>query len=283
MDAAELIPIFARHLNAEHDEPLQTDIIETVVEIFLASGTITGDVEEDASNVAAAIQSLPDAAEAVADADDVAERIADDARQRLLRLRTRRPDWFAGGPDVAEGACVLAVLAEDGEWHDATVVTVADTPDASHGATATTLVTVAFDEFAGMVREIPLSEIILVSGANEDEAGDNHSVGIEGRCELCLRDTKVTDHHLIPRSEHSRFVKRGYKMSFLKGRDNIAELCRPCHTTVHRFASNKDLAESYDTTAKLRQEESIQRWISWVGSQSHGKHRRDHHHTSSCQ
>jgi hypothetical protein len=95
---------------------------------------------------------------------------------------------------------------------------------------------------------------------------------VDGLCEMCKRDTRITDHHLIPRSEHSRFVKRGLKMNFLKGKENIAEICRPCHNAVHRFASNKELADRYDTVEKLMAEPDIQRWVEWVSTQTPAKH-----------
>ena len=36
---------------------------------------------------------------------------------------------------------------------------------------------------------------------------------------------------------------------------------------VHRFASNKELAERFDTVEKLLHEPDIQRWVEWVSTQ----------------
>lgn len=205
----------------------------------------------------------------------LSELIASDARQRLLKLQDKRAAsglaWFMTNRELAEGMRVMAVLDEDGEFHTAVVKAVASvSADVIGTATTEQTVTVAFDEFGGMERVVTPSSVLVLS--DENTAGET----TEGTCEMCHRATKVTDHHLIPRSEHSRFVKRGYKMSFLKGRENIAEICRPCHNTVHRFASNKELADKYETTEKLLAEEPIQKWVEWVSTQSHGKHRKDH-------
>lgn len=251
--------------------------------IRCTQAVITGEIAEDGEQIASAIRSLPDAADAVDDPDEIGESIASDARQRLLKLEDKRDAsgqcWFMGNVEFVEGMAVLAVLEEDGEFHEAAVVSVGSASHsvdegASHSASLRTAthalspcVTVAFGEFGGMQRVVATTAVLVLSkGATETT--------VEGVCEMCRRGTKVTDHHLIPRSEHSRYVKRGLTSAFLKGRENIAELCRPCHSTVHNYASNKALADKYDTTAKLLDEEPIAKWIEWVAGQAHGVHRR---------
>ena len=60
-------------------------------------------------------------------------------------------------------------------------------------------------------------------------------------------------HHMIPRSEHTRYMSKGYSHAFLKGvtnqgtaeeSTNLAMICRPCHNMVHKVATNKVLADT---------------------------------------
>lgn len=282
-DVKHLTPLFSRHINAVTDGPLDADIIETLVEVFLACSSITGDESEDASTIASAIRDVPDVCHAIADADSVGAMIAADARHKMHKIAAKNSDdvggsvvaWFVGDNALEAGTEVLAMLSEDGEWHAASVVSVAKDEHNSDENAANTegasetegRVTVMFHEF-GATRTLSRNHVLPMS-MDADSTGAND---VEGLCEMCGRDTKITDHHLIPRSEHSRFVKRGYKMGFLKGRDNIAEICRPCHSAVHRFASNKDLADRYFTTSKLLEEPQIQRWVAWVATQMPGKY-----------
>eukprot|EP00041_Stephanoeca_diplocostata_P014856 m.280848 g.280848 ORF g.280848 m.280848 type:complete len:188 (-) comp19829_c5_seq9:76-639(-) len=112
---------------------------------------------------------------------------------------------------------------------------------------------------------IAANEIVVLDDL-DDTSGDG---GLEqGVCEMCRREMKVTGHHLIPKSEHSRFVKKGYKASFLKGSENIANICRACHNMVHRLASNKELADTYNTVEKIMECAFILRWVEYIATQT---------------
>ena len=45
---------------------------------------------------------------------------------------------------------------------------------------------------------------------------------------------------------------------------------RPCHSTVHRVASNEDLARNFYTLDLLLEREDIQRWRAYVAKQRWG-------------
>lgn len=82
-------------------------------------------------------------------------------------------------------------------------------------------------------------------------------------CEICERDwVPLTYHHLIPRFVHEKAVKRGWHTK--EDLQNVAWLCRACHTCVHRFASNEDLARKYFTVNRLLEEEEVRVFAAWV-------------------
>ncbi|KZL72078.1 YisB protein [Colletotrichum incanum] len=85
---------------------------------------------------------------------------------------------------------------------------------------------------------------------------------VEG-CELCGRDwIGLTYHHLIPRMVHDKVVKRGWHRE--EELNNVAWLCRLCHSFVHRFAGHEDLARYYYTVELLLEQEEIVRFAQYA-------------------
>ena len=71
-------------------------------------------------------------------------------------------------------------------------------------------------------------------------------------CELCGRDVQhLSRHHLVPREEGGRYGA-------------TAELCQPCHSTIHLNFSNRELATSYNTIPSLKQAEPLQKYLKRV-------------------
>lgn len=71
-------------------------------------------------------------------------------------------------------------------------------------------------------------------------------------CELCEREVKeTTKHHLVPKQKGG---KHGA----------IANLCRACHSTLHRTFSNTELAKHYNTISKLQEAEALQKYLKWI-------------------
>lgn len=131
----------------------------------------------------------------------------------------------------------------------------------------------------------------------------------EGECELCEREMKLTQHHLIPKCTWKiikpRFANaaKPYRESnFEEVREIIdlgdelpeglstrtftsgfsirlflsnytANLCRACHSCVHSNHSNKELAESYNSIEKLLSDERIRKFCKWQNTQKPGKHK----------
>lgn len=78
------------------------------------------------------------------------------------------------------------------------------------------------------------------------------SVPEEPQCALCLRRVRqVTRHHLVPREEGGKYGP-------------VADLCQPCHSTVHLLLPNKTLAQQYGTIEALRGAEELQKYLGWI-------------------
>ncbi|KAK1714602.1 YisB protein [Colletotrichum lupini] len=82
-------------------------------------------------------------------------------------------------------------------------------------------------------------------------------------CELCGRDwIGLTYHHLIPRMVHDKVVKRGWHRE--EELNNVAWLCRLCHSFVHRFAGHEELARQYYTVELLLEQEEVVRFAQYA-------------------
>ena len=147
---------------------------------------------------------------------------------------------------------------------------------------------------------------------DEDNDADGEYIG-DGECELCEREIKLTRHHLIPKSTWSTFKKKKIpaaiealtngqkeKARMILGGNLIDELppeivenpnnslllrrflsktcniCRPCHSTVHKLHSEMELAESYSTIDKLLEDEELVKFCKWASKQKCGKYSLHH-------
>ncbi|KAG5209825.1 hypothetical protein GTR04_5516 [Trichophyton interdigitale] len=83
-------------------------------------------------------------------------------------------------------------------------------------------------------------------------------------CEICERDwIPLTYHHLIPKAIHSKALKRGWHEE--RDLNQVAWLCRACHSYVHRMASNEELAREWYTVEAILEREDTQEWAKWAG------------------
>lgn len=82
-------------------------------------------------------------------------------------------------------------------------------------------------------------------------------------CELCGRDwIPLTYHHLIPRFVHEKAIKRGWHKP--EDLENVAWLCRLCHSFVHRFASHEELARRYYAVEMLLEEDEVVKFAKYA-------------------
>ena len=78
------------------------------------------------------------------------------------------------------------------------------------------------------------------------------ATGAENRCALCEREVQqLSRHHLIPREEGGRHGP-------------TADLCQPCHSSIHLLLDNKELARQYHSIEALRSAEKLQKYLHWI-------------------
>jgi hypothetical protein len=83
-------------------------------------------------------------------------------------------------------------------------------------------------------------------------------------CEICQREhIPLTYHHLIPKMVHEKAAKRGWHTR--EELNNVAWLCRACHSFVHGFAGHEALARELYTVELLLEREEVRRFAGWVG------------------
>ncbi|KUJ14712.1 uncharacterized protein LY89DRAFT_619807, partial [Mollisia scopiformis] len=83
-------------------------------------------------------------------------------------------------------------------------------------------------------------------------------------CEICDRSwIPLTYHHLIPRGVHAKVLKRGWHTE--DQLENVAWLCRACHSFVHRVASLEELAREWFTVERLLERDDVRAFAKWVG------------------
>jgi hypothetical protein len=83
-------------------------------------------------------------------------------------------------------------------------------------------------------------------------------------CEICHRSwIPLTFHHLIPKGVHEKVLKRGWHTE--DQLNNVAWLCRACHSFVHRVAGLEELAREWFTVERLLEREDIRDFGKWVG------------------
>lgn len=80
-----------------------------------------------------------------------------------------------------------------------------------------------------------------------------------GDCELCLRnDVEITIHHLTPKELGGSFLP-------------TAKLCLPCHKQIHALYTNEELAARMNTIERLRDDETIKKFVKWIQKQPSSK------------
>lgn len=81
-------------------------------------------------------------------------------------------------------------------------------------------------------------------------------------------ERELTFHHLIPKKVHRRaYFRRAYTREELQAG---VDLCRLCHSAVHRAHDEVTLAREFSTLAALRTSPDLQRHVRWARKQKHG-------------
>ena len=86
-----------------------------------------------------------------------------------------------------------------------------------------------------------------------------------GTCPCCSRHTRLTFHHLIPKKMHRRtYFKKHYTKEQLQAGVNI---CRQCHSGIHRFYDEMTLAKQLHSLSLLQAYEQLSTFFNWVSKQ----------------
>ena len=80
------------------------------------------------------------------------------------------------------------------------------------------------------------------------------------QCQLCERDmAQLTAHHLIPRQT----VKRKQADA-----GPTIDICSACHSQIHSFYSNLQLARELNSLEKLQSEPKMRKFLNWISKQN---------------
>lgn len=89
-------------------------------------------------------------------------------------------------------------------------------------------------------------------------------INTDSACELCARtELALTHHHLIPLARHNK-TRTQRHFSRVAMKTDIAMLCRPCHSQVHRLFDNHELASYYHSVERLQAHSEVKKFINWV-------------------
>jgi len=162
------------------------------------------------------------------------------------------------------GTECLAILEEDGEWHEARVEAELNSCGQQK---------VLFHEWQ-KPQLTDRDSLVVVAADDDDDAKC-----LPGQCALCNRDMPLTFHHLVPREEHQNYIGKlppepwaherilSSPLSRLDLSSHGAMICRPCHSAVHRAATNASLARTYCTVAALATHPSVAKFVAYARKQ----------------
>ena len=155
----------------------------------------------------------------------------------------------------------MAVMKESEEWHECKVV--------RFSADAEDVVVVAFLGFGGeheVKRDVLRLDEEMASTKSSSSSSSSFSSS-SGQCEMCQRTLKLTRHHLIPRTTHSRLRTKDPEHYTRELLNKVALVCRPCHSALHRAEDEMSLALNYSTVELLMEHPQIASFCAWMSSQ----------------
>lgn len=103
-----------------------------------------------------------------------------------------------------------------------------------------------------------------------DDDYENNDSTAPRECLTCSRVVRsLTRHHVYPKETHKKCLARGYVSEADKHllKMTIA-ICRLCHSTIHKFFTNEELASRYNTVDALMEDERFERFVEWNSKQS---------------
>mmetsp|Transcript_17243 Transcript_17243/g.30072 ORF Transcript_17243/g.30072 Transcript_17243/m.30072 type:complete len:243 (+) Transcript_17243:3-731(+) len=141
---------------------------------------------------------------------------------------------------------------------------------------------------------------------NDEDDEEDGTYLVDGECELCDRYVKLTRHHLIPKETWPRLQTKLLHAAEAKRKGDVekallllgpglsdvlnrlsndkasireilhatCDICRQCHSTVHRTHSNMELALNLNTVEKLLSDKTIYNYCRWASKQKPGRYKR---------
>lgn len=191
----------------------------------------------------------------------------EDAIQWVIADLSSKGVLMTPKPQIEVGAMVLALLAEDDDWHEAIV-----DEDLGNGTFR-----IIFLEY-GKPQDTLAANIRRQDAIVDDEGTEDARK--EGDCEMCGRRLWLTFHHLIPKDTHPTYMNKPAQLASvgIEGEPSRGFLntygtmvCGQCHSYVHSLASNVVLAKEYNTLQKILDHPKIQRWVEWASKQRSGR------------
>jgi hypothetical protein len=87
------------------------------------------------------------------------------------------------------------------------------------------------------------------------------------KCALCGSERLITFHHLIPKTcHHNKWFKKNFDKADMRERG--IDICRRCHSFIHKKFSEKYLGKQLNTLDKLTENEIMKKYLNWA-SQHH--------------
>jgi len=252
------------------DAPSWFDIVERVTQEVDEHLYTVLDQEEDVNGVTPLLK-VVDVLEGLGAVRAEPEEAADDIIER---------DCFQAGDRV------MAVLDESGEWHEAVIKEV-DVKSPSSVKEGLKYHSVVFTEWQKpqLVSEEDCVHEYDVVHENAQSTCMNDK---EGECPICHRTGQLTYHHLIPRTTHAMYLKKGLTSQMEELRRLMAkkrgcsmdelslrvflgqhgvDLCRKCHSHVHKIESEKSLAKDWNSLDLLLEHPAMQKWSKYAAKQ----------------
>ena len=178
------------------------------------------------------------------------------------------------------GDAVVALLAADQAYHDATVERSVEPSERT--------VRVRFLEFghteACAIENVVHKDAIVPDDVDDDFADEGSKFSMTGPCEMCGLPLRLTFHHLIPKETHGKILKRGVAREAtivpllpqpqMAGAELRAwlnthgiNICGQCHRKVHQTLPNEELARKLNTLELVLAHEDIKRYLAWKRKQ----------------
>jgi hypothetical protein len=127
------------------------------------------------------------------------------------------------------------------------------------------------------------------SREDDDEEQDEEEECLgPGECVLCERYMKLTRHHLIPKATWTRLESKSRLKNLEQSfahlniaiadndaaktvrqtfRAQVIDICRPCHSHIHKTYDHWTLATCYNTLDRLVYDPAIARFAKWASQQ----------------